>query len=310
MQNREIQTYYRLNTEVTLPYSLKTMAYSVPVPSVYVLQFTSPQNLNPMTFTWVGEMFFCLEYFERLPECKVLIFTGSGRAFSAGADATMLEVLAKGEHNIKPQDYLVHLGQDVFDRLKGYDHFNKGQVGFPDISLIGLTKRLLNFRKISCAAVNGFAVGGAANIALFLTDFCFCSKTSFFMYPFADRGVPPELGSSLLLPLAVGVSRAKHWFMTGEKLTSSVAVELGLVKAAFEDDKLIEGVVAFAKQFADAKNYPGRVLAKLSVNETLLKMLETTETLDRENKSFLASTSSEYFKKVTKLLLHSIKPKI
>ena len=300
---REISTFYRDTQEITSPYILTRMGYSTPSPHVYVLEFTSPANLNPMTFSWVSEMFFCLEYFNRLADCKVLVLTGSGRAFSAGADVTMLEVLSKGDQ-VSPQDYLKYLGEDIFSLQKGYDHFNKGQVGFPDISLVGLTRRILNFSKILISAVNGFAVGGAANIALLLTDYCFCSSSSFFIYPFSDRGVPPELGSSLLLPLTIGIARAKHFFVTGERITAQTAFSLGLVNRVVDEDKqLLSEVVAFAKEFANARNFQGRLLGKKTVNSAVLKLLEMTDTLNTENRMFIQSTNSGYFKQVTKFLL-------
>ena len=307
---REISTYYRGKEEVTLPYTLTAMGFTIPSPSVYVLQFTSPANLNPMTFKWVSELFFCLEYFERLCDCKVLVLTGSGRAFSSGADAGMLEVLAKGA-SISPADYVKHLGQEVFDRQSGYDLFGKGQVGFPDISCIGLTRRLLNFSKISISAVNGFAVGGAANISMLLTDYCFCCPASFFRYPFSDRGVPPELGSSLLLPLAVGAARAKHFLVKGERITAQTALSLGLVHRVVQtEEALVAEAVEFAAEFASARNYPGRRLGKKSVNDSVLALLEVSDTLGRENRLFLKSTNTPYFQTVTTLLLSKIKPKM
>ena len=70
---------------------------------------------------------------------------------------------------------------------------------------------VLGFTKISIVAVNGLAVGGAANIALANYNFVLASTEARFMYPFSKIGLTPELGSSYILPRVAGMANAKRF---------------------------------------------------------------------------------------------------
>ena len=79
-----------------------------------------------------------------------------------------------------------------------------------DFALKALTLKFWDFSKPSVVAVNGLAVGGAANIALAnYHDIVLSSTEGKFKYPFADLGLTPELGSSYMMPYLVGMTRAK-----------------------------------------------------------------------------------------------------
>ena len=92
-----IATYFRGEKEVVEPYELTTMSWNLNENGVLLLQFTVPAALNPLTFIWVAEIYFCLEHAERLNDVKVVVLTGSWRSFSAGSSVELLSWLRKGK---------------------------------------------------------------------------------------------------------------------------------------------------------------------------------------------------------------------
>merc|ERR1719436_1952729 len=104
-----------------------------------------------------------------------------------------------------------------------------------DFVLKNQTMAFWDFPKPSICAVNGLAVGGAANIALAnFHDLVICSSNARFMYPFPKLGFTPELGSSFMLPHVVGMSKAKEMFFLSEWISASQAKELNLVNQVVE----------------------------------------------------------------------------
>ncbi|CAJ1371543.1 unnamed protein product, partial [Effrenium voratum] len=93
----------------------------------------------------------------------------------------------------------------------------------PDVALAGPTRAMIKLPKISFSAINGVAVGGGVNLGLLWQDMVFASeapgsrkgegtgRSSFedatFRYPFGELGLSPELGSSVMLPLELGIRR-------------------------------------------------------------------------------------------------------
>lgn len=299
-----IKTYYRDDKEVVENYLLTTMSWDLKPDGVLLITFTSPVALNPMTFAWVSEIFFCLEHAERLKEVKVVVLTGSGRAFSAGASVEMLKVLSRGD-KLVPDDYVQAMGQNIFSLQKGYDHFGKGQAShFPDIALHGLTRRFLSFPKILVCAINGLAVGGAANISLLLADFTFTCPSSKFMYPFANRGVPPELSSSVTLAATIGLPQAKRLLMLGDTFDGQECQRLGLTyRHVSNDADLLPEAMSFASKQANDPTLPGKELVKQSLNRRVLESLAALQVCEKENLEFVASTKTNYFRAVTFALL-------
>ena len=280
------------------------MTWDLKADGVLLITFNAPVALNPMTFAWVSEIFFSLEHAERRKDVKVVVLTGTGRAFSAGASVEMLKVLSKGG-NLAPDDYAKAMGQNIFSLQRGYDHFGKGQAShFPDIALHGLTKRFLNFPKILICAVNGLAVGGAANISLLLTDFTFTCPSTRFMYPFANRGVPPELSSSVTLAAAVGLPQAKRLLILGDAFDGLECQKLGLTfRHVNSDADLLTEAIAFASKLATDATLPGKELVKQSLNRRVIENLDSLKVCEKENLEFVTSTKTDYFRSVTFALL-------
>ena len=175
----------------------------------------------------------------------------------------------------------------------------KFEPGVPtDMALKGLTLRFWDFSKISIVAVNGLAVGGAANFALAnFHDVVLASPEARFKYPFSDLGLTPELGSSFMMPMLTGMVKAKHMMMFGEWFNAEQAKEMGLVLEVLEKDKLVPRAIQMAETLAAKKQGPLRLNKKL-MNLHLRR--EMDRVMDAENK-YIADAIDSMTPKKSKL---------
>lgn len=160
-----------------------------------------------------------------------------------------------------------------------------------------LTLAFWDFPKVSVVAVNGLAIGGAANVALAnYHDIVVASTDAYFKYPFSDIGLTPELGSSYMLPRMVGMARAKALLMLGDKLTAHEAKDMGLVLEVTTPDQLLPRARHYAEVLA-SKHEDALILSKKLINSHLREKIEAV--LDVENAFFHKVISN--FTKASKL---------
>ncbi|MCU1588021.1 MAG: paaF 3 [Frankiales bacterium] len=139
-----------------------------------------------------------------------VVLTGAGRAFCVGADLMEL-----AQRNADP------------------DGFPAGRHGF-----VGVCRAMAALPKPLLMAVNGMALG-AGTTFLGYADLVLMSTAARVKCPFTDLGVPPELGSSFLLPHLIGRQSAAWLLMSSEWLTAQEAKEMGLAWKVCEPDDLM-----------------------------------------------------------------------
>ena len=213
-----------------------------------------------------------LRHIERDDRVNIVVWTGHGRAFSSGADLS---------GRAPPPS----LPQEVMDWFVENRFFSPGHTDpdRPDMALKCLTLAFWDFTKISIVAVNGLAVGGAANIALAnYHDFVLASTEARFMYPFSKIGLTPELGSSYILPRVAGMCMAKNVLLKGDWFSATEAKEMGLVTKVFEPAMLVPGALELAHELSK-KNQAALRLGKRVINSHLRK--EMGSVMDIENKT-------------------------
>jgi enoyl-CoA hydratase/carnithine racemase len=154
------------------------------------------------------------------PEVAVVVLTGAGRAFSAGAD-------------------LVEMQANVTNPRE-----NAGQHGF-----FRLLDALSAFPKPLICAVNGVGVGIGATI-LGYADLVFMSSDARLKCPFTSLGVAPEAASSYLLPRLVGRQNAAWILMSSEWISADEALAMGLVWKVCEPDVLLVETHRYANVLA------------------------------------------------------------
>ncbi len=169
------------------------------------------------------------------PSVRCIILTGSGdRAFSSGA-------------NIK------EMAGMSLDQARRYSA--KGQA---------LTNLIERSPVPVIAAVRGFCLGGGCEISL-ACDFIVASEDAVFAQPEINIGVLPGWGGSRRLTRAIGVARARHWILTGEKVPAEVAMRDGLVDRVVPSGKVLDEARSLARVLA-SKGATAVAAAKYAVN--------------------------------------------
>ena len=187
--------------------------------------------LNTATLMELSEAFYELD---EDPDVNVIILTGAGKAFVAGADITEMQPL---------------------DAIEGRKFGMLGQSVFTQVE---------NLSKPVIAAVNGFALGGGTELAL-ACDIIYASEKAKFGQPEVGLGVTPGFGGTQRLPRRVGMAMAKEIIYTGRIINAEDALRIGLANKMVPPDVLMEEVMNLAKEIASKGQVSVR-LAKAAIN--------------------------------------------
>ncbi|HEY8489664.1 MAG TPA: enoyl-CoA hydratase/isomerase family protein [Dehalococcoidia bacterium] len=186
---------------------------------VGTIRINRPHAMNAGTGQTWAEMNRALDGFERDASVRVVVLTGTGRAFCAGDDV-----------------------KELFQRRL------EGDLPEPDVAAeaealrrhepVGLD-RLVTYPKPTIAAVNGVAVGYGCDIAL-MCDFRIAARSARLGEVFIRRGLIPESGGLLILPLLVGWEKAHELVLTGEIIDAEEACRIGMVGRVVADEELMD----------------------------------------------------------------------
>jgi len=257
-------------------YKLMNFLLELTSDGVLVATMNNPSKLNSFDGVCVAEYFFITEFAEREADVKVVVWTGAGRAFSAGANFASLNV---------PETH------PIFESIQAYGKAGKGLRRYPDVAMKSWLYRMLEFTKISICAVNGIAIGGGANFALLMHDFVLVAdKVGRFRYPFAELGIPPEMGSSFLFPR----SFAKRFVMTGDWFDGTDAEKYGLVYKVVPVENLVKESLLLATRLAKDESLQGMMMGKRIMNDRVLDQLNHYRVCDIENETIDKALRSEY----------------
>ena len=173
-----------------------------------------PEKLNAHTSQMGKEIREAFLALDADPEVGAIIFTGTGRAFCAGADIGGF--------------------QERID-ARGQSQAEEPPAPSPEISFPHLIRSL---SKPVIAAINGVAVGIGFTMTL-CCDIRLAAESARLSAIFVRRGITPELGSSFNLPRLVGLGKAMELVLTGKMVNGSEAAEMGLVNHVYPDDQLM-----------------------------------------------------------------------
>ncbi len=199
---------------------------------VATLTLNRPERMNAFTVTVAREMIAAFDATDGDDDVRVVIVTGAGRGFCAGAD------LAGGGATFDYEKRAAARGGAPFNPDTERD--NGGLVGL----------RIYQSLKPVIAAVNGPAVGVGATMLLPM-DIRLASENAKIGFVFARRGIVPETLSSYFLPRLVGVSTALEWSMTGRVFSAAEAHQRGLVRSLHAPEDLLPAAHALAREIAD-----------------------------------------------------------
>jgi enoyl-CoA hydratase/carnithine racemase len=225
---------------------------------VALLTLNRPDRLN----AWTPEL--QTRYFDLLEECaeredvRVIVVTGAGRGFCAGADMEGLEQLAGGDGTA-----------------------DTGGAGDPRpvTFALGVPKPVI-------AAING-ACAGIGLVHAVMCDVRFAAAHAKLTTAFSRRGLVAEHGISWMLPRLVGPARALDLLLSGRIVLGEEAAELGLVNRSLDADRLLEEAMAYARMLADECSPASMAAIKRHVysdyERTLAESLEEANRLMAES---------------------------
>lgn len=193
---------------------------------ILTITLNRPEKLNAFTLTMWRELIEAFDMADADDDIRVVVVTGSGRGFCAGADLSM--------------------GAETFDGTSAFG----GDVGAHRDEGGVLTLRIFSCRKPVIAAINGPAVGIGVTMTLPM-DIRLCSSNARIGFVFARRGIVPEAASSWFLPRIVGMGAALEWCLTGRVFDASEALGRGLVRSVHEPDDLLAEARAIAEEIRD-----------------------------------------------------------
>jgi len=179
-----------------------------------------PETMNSMNDELVNDWIAALEDLKKDDEIRVVILTGSGKAFCAGGNLFHLSSLS---NPIEAHRFITLAGTIV--------------------------KLIMDMEKPVIAMVNGIAAGAGFNIAL-ACDIVMAAKSAKFAQSFSKVGLVPDCGGFYLLPRIVGMHKAKELMFTADLIDAETALKLGIVNNVVEDAELASTVNAFAERLA------------------------------------------------------------
>ena len=223
------------------------------------IRLNRPQRLNAVTQQLYDELNAALSCAEAEREARVVLITGEGRAFCVGADLK--------EHKV---------GRSAFDRRQ----YLKGEQD--------VCQRLVNMKKPVIAAVNGFALGAGAEIAI-AADFVLMAESAQIGLPEVSIGNFLGGGVTWLLPRLVGLAKARELAFLGERIKGEEAVRIGLANRVFADENFLESAREFALKLA-SKAPLSMELAKQQLNLSAERTLDACLCAELEGMMFVGTT--------------------
>jgi enoyl-CoA hydratase/carnithine racemase len=192
---------------------------------VATVRLSRPDKLNALTFDTYADLRDLLGELPHRGDVRVLVVTGSGRAFCSGGDVD--EIIGALQEVGAPK--LLE-----FTRMTG-----------------AVTRALRECPLPVIAAVNGVAAGAGAVVAL-ACDFRLLASSASFAFLFTGVGLAgADMGSAYLLPRLVGLGRATELLMLGDRIDAPRALAIGLATDVVDDANLPEATAKLARRLAD-----------------------------------------------------------
>jgi enoyl-CoA hydratase len=220
---------------------------------VATLSLNQPDKRNAMSVEMGEEFLRAVTTLRARPDLRVLVITGSGRAFCAGGSLDMMRIKTAGPSRDENKDAMRYF-YERFLALR--------DVPFPTL-----------------ASINGYAIGAGLCLAL-ACDLRIASEDAMMGMNFARLGLHPGMGATFMLPRLVGSARACELFFTGDLVSGAEAERIGMVNRAVPPDRLAEETRRLAERIASSAPVAVRGV-KRAVYQGLAKPLE--DVLDYES---------------------------
>jgi 2-(1,2-epoxy-1,2-dihydrophenyl)acetyl-CoA isomerase len=214
---------------------------------VATITLNRPEKLNAFTDDMLESWLAALDACARREDVRVVVITGTGRAFTTGGDVGRFE------------GHATATAAEIKSRVR--DGVQK------------LPRRMAELDKPIIAAMNGLATGGGLDVAL-ACDIRFAAESARFAETYVRMGLIPGAGGAYLLPRIVGMAKALELFWSADFIDAREAERIGLVNRVFPDAELMTGTYDFARRLATSAPLAVRLIKRL-VRLGLNKDLDT-----------------------------------
>ena len=239
--------------------------------AVATVTMDRPEKLNALSIEMMEELYEAAGQFHDDTETRAIIFTGTGRYFSSGADLTDPKRAALAHESLLRRQRQTTLGQR-------------------------LIKKLLEIDQITIAAIHGGALGGAACIVSAL-DFRIGTDTCFVSYPEINLGMSLSWYGLPLCVHLVGPARAKRMVILGNKEPADTLLKWGFLDEVVPADALHERAMQMAEEYASKPPIAAQMI-KRSVNAISSALDQSIMHMDIDQ-LLLASTTDDYLEGIS-----------
>ncbi|WP_409433141.1 enoyl-CoA hydratase-related protein [Litorimonas sp. RW-G-Af-16] len=207
-----------------MTYTTITMTPDVNNSQVAILTLNRPEAMNSFNVDMCYEMIAAVEAADADPNIRVIVVTGAGRAFCAGAD------ISQGFDAVAPSevDEATGIGRDLG--------------GVLNLALFDCDTPIL-------AAINGAAVGIGATMTIPM-DIRIASEKSKFAFPFARRGIVFDGAASWFLPRLVGFAKANEWILKADIIMADEMQRAGFVSEVLAPKNVLPRALDLARDIA------------------------------------------------------------
>ena len=246
---------------------------------VATITLNRPDKLNAWTAVMEQELRAAISEAERDENVRVIVLTGAGRGFCAGADMSLLNMVAEK-------------GLDEARRVQALQPASGNVAG----ARIDFQKRYSYFPAVTkpvIAAINGPVVGLGLVIVLYC-DIRLASEAARFGTAFAKRGLIAEYGMAWMLPRLVGHANALDLLFSARMIDAAEALRIGLVNQIYPQETFPESVQKYAADLASNVSPRSLRVIKRQVYDAMFQTL--AESVVCAEQEMLASLQSEDFK--------------
>jgi 2-(1,2-epoxy-1,2-dihydrophenyl)acetyl-CoA isomerase len=219
---------------------------------IAVVTFNQPERLNGMTQPTKRDLIEVLQQTQMDDAVRVVVITGSGRAFSAGDDVTGRPVDFGEAQSLAPEIPAGH--QNPIGTYEGLRVLSQS-----------LNVALRNLDKLTIAAINGVAIQTGLSLAL-SCDFRIASTEARLGSGTLRFALMPDEGGQYLLVQLIGVAKTLDFLMRSRIISGQDAFELGLVHEAVAPEQLMERTMSVARELANGPQVAMRLLKRSIYN--------------------------------------------
>ena len=212
--------------------NFETIKYEVK-DKVLTITLNRPDRLNAFTGQMMNDLISAFDSASNDDEVRVVIVTGEGRGFCAGADLGAGEATFNRDENPRAKKT---------DDKENLEWLRDGG-GRTTLAIYDCSKPII-------AAINGPAVGVGVTMTLPM-DIRLASEEAKFGFVFARRGLVPEAASSWFLPRIVGISKSLEWTFSGKVFDAEEALNGGLIRSIHSKDSLLDEAKKIANEIIE-----------------------------------------------------------